>query len=95
MAETLDRALPRYLILVVGLAFILLVLVFRSLLVPLKATLGFLLSVAAAFGAVSVLAASAGADVSAVSFFAPQAVIATSINAASSKAIILLIVFSF
>ena len=37
---------------VVGLAFLLLVLVFRSLLVPLKATLGFLLSVAATFGAV-------------------------------------------
>jgi putative drug exporter of the RND superfamily len=37
---------------VVGLAFILLMLVFRSILVPIKATLGFLLSVAATFGAV-------------------------------------------
>ncbi|HSW90612.1 MAG TPA: MMPL family transporter, partial [Candidatus Saccharimonadales bacterium] len=40
-----------YLGIVVGLSFILLVLVFRSLLVPLKATLGFLLSVGAMFGA--------------------------------------------
>ena len=36
----------------VGLAFVLLMLVFRSLLVPLKATAGFLLSIAATFGAV-------------------------------------------
>lgn len=41
-----------YLGLVVGLAFVLLVLVFRSILVPLKAALGFLLSVTAALGAV-------------------------------------------
>ncbi|GAA1810147.1 MMPL family transporter [Planosporangium flavigriseum] len=46
-----DALLP-YLALVVGLAFVLLALVFRSLLVPLKATVGFLLSVAATFGAV-------------------------------------------
>jgi len=46
-----DSLLP-YLLLVVGLAFILLMLVFRSVLVPLKATLGFLLTVAATFGAV-------------------------------------------
>ncbi|KAB8161949.1 MMPL family transporter [Streptomyces sp. 3MP-14] len=37
---------------VVGLGLLILLLVFRSLVVPLKATLGFLLSVAAAFGAV-------------------------------------------
>ncbi|MCY4671976.1 MAG: MMPL family transporter, partial [Rhodococcus sp.] len=36
--------------LIVGLAFILLMLVFRSILVPLKATLGFLLSIGATFG---------------------------------------------
>jgi RND superfamily putative drug exporter len=48
----LSGALLPYLGLVVGLAFILLMLVFRSLLVPLKATLGFLLTVAATFGAV-------------------------------------------
>jgi RND superfamily putative drug exporter len=37
---------------VVGLAFLLLIVVFRSILVPLKAALGFLLSVMAALGAV-------------------------------------------
>ncbi|MEU3271920.1 MMPL family transporter [Saccharomonospora sp. NPDC006951] len=46
-----DALLP-YLALIVGLAFILMMLVFRSLVVPLKATLGFLGSVVAAFGAV-------------------------------------------
>jgi RND superfamily putative drug exporter len=45
-----DALIP-YLAIVVGLAFLLLMLVFRSILVPLKATLGFLLSVLAAFGA--------------------------------------------
>ncbi|QNG38799.1 MMPL family transporter [Geodermatophilaceae bacterium NBWT11] len=47
----LDDALPVYLALVVGLAFVLLVLVFRSLLVPLVGVLGFLLTVIAALGA--------------------------------------------
>ncbi|MER6164534.1 MMPL family transporter [Streptomyces violaceorubidus] len=51
-SQTLDDALVPYLALVVGLAFLLLMLVFRSVLVPLKAALGFLLSVAAALGAV-------------------------------------------
>ncbi|CAM5330264.1 MMPL family transporter [Streptomyces abikoensis] len=51
-SKTLDEALLPYLALVVGLAFVLLVLVFRSVAVPLKAALGFLLSVAAALGAV-------------------------------------------
>ncbi|KOU22275.1 MMPL family transporter [Streptomyces sp. WM6368] len=51
-SQTLDDAMLPYLGLVVGLAFVLLVLVFRSLLVPLKAALGFLLSVSAALGAV-------------------------------------------
>nr|WP_308210181.1 MMPL family transporter [Actinomadura madurae] len=50
--EARRRALVPYLAVVVGLAFLLLTLVFRSILVPLKATLGFLLSVAATFGAV-------------------------------------------
>ncbi len=49
--DKLAGVLPTYLGIVVGLSFILLVLVFRSLLVPLKATLGFLLSVGAMFGA--------------------------------------------
>jgi len=51
ISEKLAGALVPYLILVVGLAFVLLALVFRSVLVPLTATLGFLLSVAATFGA--------------------------------------------
>ncbi|MGW3284621.1 MMPL family transporter [Streptomyces sp. NPDC001002] len=51
-SQTLDDALLPYLVLVVGLAFLLLMLVFRSVLVPLKAALGFLLSVGAALGAV-------------------------------------------
>ncbi|WP_250037600.1 MMPL family transporter [Paractinoplanes maris] len=51
ISEKLSDAMIPYLVLVVGLAFVLLALVFRSLLVPLKATLGFLLSVAATFGA--------------------------------------------
>lgn len=49
--KKLSDALPIYLAVVVGLSLILLVLAFRSILVPLKATLGFLLSVAAMFGA--------------------------------------------
>jgi RND superfamily putative drug exporter len=50
-SQTLSDALLPYLGLVVGLAFLLLLLVFRSVLVPLKAALGFLLSVSAALGA--------------------------------------------
>lgn len=49
--KKLSAALPIYLSVVVGLSLILLILAFRSILVPLKATLGFLLSVAAMFGA--------------------------------------------
>src|SRR5690606_15052812 len=52
ISAQLAEALPAYLAVVVGLSLILLLLVFRSLLVPLLATGGFLLSVAAAFGAV-------------------------------------------
>ncbi|RNF82769.1 MMPL family transporter [Streptomyces botrytidirepellens] len=51
-SKTLNDALLPYLALVVGLAFLLLILVFRSLLVPLKAALGFLLSISAALGVV-------------------------------------------
>ncbi|WP_445257195.1 MMPL family transporter [Nocardioides aurantiacus] len=51
VSERLTEALPIYLAVVVGLAFLLLMLVFRSLLVPLTATLGFLLSVLATLGA--------------------------------------------
>ncbi|MEF3116867.1 MMPL family transporter [Streptomyces chrestomyceticus] len=52
VSEKLNDALLPYLALVVGLAFLLLMVVFRSVLVPLKAALGFLLSVVAALGAV-------------------------------------------
>ncbi|NEE00854.1 MMPL family transporter [Phytoactinopolyspora halotolerans] len=45
-----DALLP-YLSVVVGLSFILLMIVFRSIIVPLKAALGFLLTIAATFGA--------------------------------------------
>lgn len=51
VAQTLDKALPRYLVLVVGLALVLLVLVFRSILVPVTGVLGFLLTIGAALGA--------------------------------------------
>ncbi|MFI0796218.1 MMPL family transporter [Micromonospora rubida] len=50
VSEKLSDALPVYLVLVVGLSILLLMLVFRSILVPVKAALGFLLTVAATFG---------------------------------------------
>ncbi len=52
VSEKLAGAMIPYLALIVGLAFLLLMLVFRSVVVPLKATVGFLASVAATFGAV-------------------------------------------
>ncbi len=52
VSARLGEALTPYLIVVVGLAIVLLLLVFRSLVVPLKATLGFLLTIGATFGAV-------------------------------------------
>lgn len=52
VSEKLADAMIPYLALIVGLAFLLLMLVFRSVIVPLKATIGFLASVAATFGAV-------------------------------------------
>ncbi len=51
ISDNLAEAFPKYLVVVVGLAFLLLVLVFRSILVPLKATLGFLASVGISLGA--------------------------------------------
>lgn len=48
----LANALPVYLVVVIGLSFVILVVAFRSILVPLKATIGFLLSVLAMFGAI-------------------------------------------
>ncbi|WP_221351985.1 MMPL family transporter [Streptomyces beigongshangae] len=50
ISEAVSDALVPYLTLVIGLAVLLLTVVFRSVLVPVKAALGFLLSVGAAFG---------------------------------------------
>jgi putative drug exporter of the RND superfamily len=51
-SNKLAAALPVFLVLVVGLALLLLMLVFRSIMVPLKAAGGFLLTIAASLGAV-------------------------------------------
>ncbi|WP_062461283.1 MMPL family transporter [Demequina soli] len=53
ISAKLSDALPVYLAVVVGLSLIILILVFRSILVPVIATLGFVLSLFAAFGAVT------------------------------------------
>ncbi|MGP9758465.1 MMPL family transporter [Corynebacterium sp. AOP12-C2-36] len=50
VTDRLADAMPIYLALVVGLALVLLLMVFRSLMVPVMAAAGFLLSVGAAFG---------------------------------------------
>ncbi|MGW9133267.1 MMPL family transporter [Streptomyces sp. NPDC055681] len=52
VAQKMQSALIPYLAIVVGLAFLLLLVVFRSILVPVKAAVGFLLSVLASLGAV-------------------------------------------
>ena len=52
VAQKVQDALIPYLIVVVGLAIVLLLVVFRSILVPIKAAAGFLLSVLAALGSV-------------------------------------------
>ena len=51
-ADRLAGALPLYALVVIGLALILLMVVFRSIIVPIKAALGFLLSIAASLGLV-------------------------------------------
>ncbi|HEX9624926.1 MAG TPA: MMPL family transporter, partial [Streptosporangiaceae bacterium] len=51
VSAKLSSALPIFLVVVVGLAFILLTFAFRTILVPVKSILGFLLSMAAALGA--------------------------------------------
>ena len=51
ITDTLAQALPVYALVVVGLALVLLGMVFRSILVPIKAVLGFLISVVVSFGA--------------------------------------------
>ncbi|ADB30385.1 MMPL domain protein [Kribbella flavida DSM 17836] len=50
VSQKLTDALPTYLLVVIGLSFLLLLLAFRSILVPLKATLGFLFTIGATFG---------------------------------------------
>ena len=52
ISAKLADALPIYLAVVIGLSLLIMIVVFRSLLVPVLATGGFLLSLAAAFGAV-------------------------------------------
>ncbi|MFI6702868.1 MMPL family transporter [Streptomyces sp. NPDC050509] len=52
VSTKLSQALVPYLAIVVGLALVLLLLVFRSIVIPLKAALGFLLSVASTLGVV-------------------------------------------
>ncbi len=52
MSQRMTDALLPYLAVVVGLAILLLMVVFRSIVVPIKAALGFLLSVGAAFGVI-------------------------------------------
>ncbi len=52
ISEKLGNALPLYLALVVGLSLVIMLVVFRSIWVPLIATAGFMLSIAAAMGGV-------------------------------------------
>ncbi|WP_310529681.1 MMPL family transporter [Nocardioides sp.] len=52
VSERLAGALPLYVALVIGLSLVLLMIVFRSVLVPVLATAGFLLSVVASFGVI-------------------------------------------
>lgn len=50
ITDRLSAALPEYLTIIVGLSLLLLLLVFRSVVIPIKATAGFLLSIVATFG---------------------------------------------
>jgi predicted RND superfamily exporter protein len=51
VSSKLTSALPLYLVVVIGLALLLLLLVFRSVVIPVKAALGFLLTIGSTFGA--------------------------------------------
>jgi RND superfamily putative drug exporter len=55
VSEKLANVLPLYLVVVVGLSLIILIIVFRSILVPLTATAGFVLSLLAAFGGLTAI----------------------------------------
>ncbi|QQZ63884.1 MMPL family transporter [Paenibacillus sonchi] len=50
ISQKLNEALPEFCLIIVGLAFLLLMMVFRSILVPIKAVLGFVLSLGATLG---------------------------------------------
>ncbi len=50
ITDRLADALPEYLAIIVGLSLLLLLFVFHSIVIPVKATVGFLLSIAATFG---------------------------------------------
>ncbi len=72
VSAKLGAALLPFAVFVVGLSLVLLTMVFRSVAVPLKATLGYLLSVAVAFGVVtSVFEHGVGADLLHVSRLGP------------------------
>ena len=74
VADTLGRALIPFLAIIVGLALILLTIAFRSVLVPLTAVGGFLLTIGAAFGGlVTIFQKGVGADLFGVA--QPSAVI--------------------
>jgi RND superfamily putative drug exporter len=55
VSEKLANVLPLYLAVVVGLSLIILIIVFRSFLVPITATAGFILSVLASFGGLTAI----------------------------------------
>jgi RND superfamily putative drug exporter len=55
ISEKLGAALPGYLAVVIGLSLIIMVFVFRSILVPITATLGFVLSLFATFGGITAI----------------------------------------
>jgi RND superfamily putative drug exporter len=55
MSDRLGAAIPVYVAIVMGLSILVLLVVFRSIAVPLKATAGFLLTVFATFGATTAL----------------------------------------
>ncbi|WP_194542739.1 MMPL family transporter [Paenibacillus sp. JZ16] len=50
ISQKLNEALPEFCVIIVSLAFLLLMMVFRSILVPIKAVLGFILSLGATMG---------------------------------------------
>ncbi len=55
ISKRLGDVLPEYIAIIVGLSLLLLLLVFRSVVIPIKATAGFLLSIAATFGLTTVV----------------------------------------